>query len=163
MIVKPRPAAKDIGAQTSRKDIAATSHKNAIVQPEPRPAAKDIAATSYIIRITVSGVNFVLIERLTVTIERYLRISAEDILIARNNALSNTFDLSCLIRYPKLIKKRKLQENLHSWHIKPCFGEKGDIGVRTVHVDAKPFEHLNNSAFQSRYELWSAPPWSLVY
>ena len=82
------------------------------VQPEPRPAAKDIAATSYIIRVTVSGVNFVLIERLTVTIERYLRISAEDILIARNNVLSSTFDLSCLIRYPKLIKKRNLHQSL---------------------------------------------------
>ena len=29
-----------------------------------------------------------------------------------------------------------------------------------MHVDAK---HLNDSAFQSWHERWSAPPWSLVY
>ena len=133
------------------------------VQPEPRPTAKDIAVTSYIIRITVSGVNFVLIERLNATIERYLRIGADNILIARDNVLSNTFDLSCLICYPKLIKKRCLQDNFRSRHIKLCFGEKGDIGNGTVHVHAKPFEHLNDSAFQSRHAFGSAQPWLLVY
>ena len=35
-------------------------------------------------------------------------------------ALSNTFDLSCLICYPKLIKKRCLQDNFPSRHIKLC-------------------------------------------
>ena len=47
------------------------------VQPEPSTAPKDIASRSYDINIGVSGVDSVLIERLTVKIERHLQIGAE--------------------------------------------------------------------------------------
>ena len=70
------------------------------VQPEPSTAPKDIASRSYDINIRVSGVDSVqtvLIERLTVKIERHLRIGAEYTLIATNNAHSNRFDLACAI------------------------------------------------------------------
>ena len=35
--------------------------------------------------------------------------------------------------------------------IKPCFGEKGDIGNKTVHVDAKPLQHLNGEHTQAYF------------
>ena len=114
--------------------------------PEPSTAARDIASRSYGINISVSGVDSVLIERLTVTIERYLRIGAEYILIATNNAHSNQFDLACAICYPKTIKKHSLQKILRVrhiiiCHILPCFGEPQDLGGRSWSMMALALLH----------------------
>ena len=91
------------------------------LQPEPRTAPKDIFSKSW-----------------TVSIERYLRIVAEYILIATNNAHSNQFDLACAIYYPKAINKKLLQKHLcvrrTVRHMLPCIGEAQDLGNRIVHV-----------------------------
>ena len=118
------------------------------VQPEPQIAPKDIASRSYEINIRMSGVDSVLIERLTVKIERHLRIEAEYILIATNNAHSNQFDLAYAICCPKAINKQLLQHHFSVWHLLPCFGEAQDIGNRIVHVDARPNKTLNDSEFR---------------
>ena len=133
------------------------------IETKNRPAAKDVASRSYAIDITVHDLNCVLIERLSRTIERYLRNGAEHVIIATNNTDSTKFDCACVIRYPEVVNKRKLQENLRSRHILPCFGEPGALGNRAVHVDAKPIEDLENSAFQRLHVLRSHPPWTLIY
>lgn len=130
---------------------------------KPNTAAKDIASTSYIINITVLDVSPVLVDRLSKAIERHLRYSAESIIIAINNADSAKFDCVCAIRYPKIFKKRCLQENLRSRHILPCFGDAGALGNRVVHVDAKPTEDLDDSALRRLRDLWSNSPWTLTY
>ena len=131
------------------------------VQPEPRIAPKVIASSD--INIRMSGVDSVLIERLAVKIERHLRIGAEYILIATNNAHSDLFDLACATCHPKANNKKLLQQHLRVPQILPCFGEAQDICNRIVHVDAKPNKTLDDSEFRRLRGLWSNAPWKLIY
>ena len=62
-----------------------------------------------------------------------------------------------LAQLSRAYKKICLQENLCFLHVERCFDVIGDISNWTVHVEAKQFEHLNYSSFQSRLDLWSAP------
>ena len=110
-----------------------------------KTAARDITSKSYLINVVVSDVSPVHIERLSTAIECHLRKVAESVLLAINNTHSANFDCSCAVRYPTVVKKRNLQENIRTRHVLPCFGEAGAIGNRVVHVDARPTEDLDDS------------------
>jgi hypothetical protein len=133
------------------------------LEVKPKTAARDITSRSYVINVMVSAVSPVHIDRLSKAIERQLRKGGESIILATNNTSSDTFDCACAIRYPAVVNKRALQDHLRSRYILPCFGEKGAIGNRVVHVDARPTEDLDDSAFQSLHDLWSKQPWTLIY
>jgi hypothetical protein len=128
-----------------------------------KTAARDITSRSYVINVVVSDVSPVHIERLSKAIECHLRKVAESVLLAINNTHSANFDCSCAVRYPTVVNKRNLQENLRSRHILPCFGEAGALGNRVVHVDARPTEELDDSALRRLADLWSRSPWTMIY
>ena len=133
------------------------------LEVKSKPAARDIKSRSYFINILVADVNPVHIDRLSKAIERILRNGAESILLATNNTVSEKFDCACAVRYPTVVNKRVLQDSLRSRSILPCFGEKGAIGNRVVHVDARPTEDLDDSALQGLADRWSRSPWTLIY
>jgi len=134
------------------------------LEAKPKTAARDITSRSYVINVKVSAVSPVHIDRLSKAIERHLRKGGgESIILATNNTSSDTFDCACAIRYPAVVNKRALQDHLRSRYILPCFGEKGAIGNRVVHVDAKPTEDLDDSALRGLADLWSRSPWTLIY
>jgi hypothetical protein len=124
---------------------------------------RDVESISYFIHITVSDVDQQLNERLCVRIEKYLRGSAEQLIIATLNTVPTTFDFSCAIRYPIAIKRENLRRKIRSIQIPLCFEEPG-IGKRTVHVDVEPIESEDGSAFERQHGLWSNnPPWNIIY
>jgi hypothetical protein len=133
------------------------------LEVKSKPAARNITSRSYVITILVADVNPVHIDRLSKAIECHLRKGAESILVATNNTVSEKFDCACAVRYPTAVNKRHLQDTLRSRQILPCFGEKGAIGNRVVHVDAKPTEDLDDSALRGLADLWSRSPWTLIY
>jgi hypothetical protein len=133
------------------------------LEVKSKPGARDITSRSYVINILVADVNPVHIDRLSKAIECHLRKGAESILLATNNTVSEKFDCACAVRYPTAVNKRHLQDTLRSRQILPCFGEKGAIGNRVVHVDAKPTEDLDDSALRGLADLWSTSPWTLIY
>jgi len=133
------------------------------LEVKSKPGARDITSRSYVINILVADVNPVHIDRLSKAIECHLRKGAESILLATNNTVSEKFDCACAVRYPTAVNKRHLQDTLRSRQILPCFGEKGAIGNRVVHVDAKPTEDLDDSALRGLADLWSRSPWTLIY
>ena len=109
------------------------------LQPEPRTAPKDIFSKSW-----------------TVSIERYLRIVAEYILIATNNAHSNQFDLACAIYYPKAINKKLLQ-NIS------VFAALFGTCCRALARRKTSAIELCTSEFLRLRGLWSNLQWTLVY
>lgn len=124
---------------------------------------RDVESISYFIHVTVSDVDQQLNERLCVRIEKYLRGSAEQLIIATLNTVPTTFDFSCAIRYPIAIKRDNLLRKIRTNHIPLCF-EEADIGKRTVHVDVEPIESEDGSAFERQHGLWSNdPPWNIIY
>jgi len=133
------------------------------LEVKSKPGARDITSRSYVINILVADVNPVHIDRLSKAIECHLRKGAESVLLAINNTNSANFDCSCAIRYPTVVNKKYLQDHLRSRSLLPCFGEKGAIGNRVVHVDAKPTEDLDDSALRGLADLWSRSPWTLIY
>jgi len=133
------------------------------LEVKSKPGARDITSRSYVITILVADVNPVHIDRLSKAIECHLRKGAESILVATNNTVSEKFDCACAVRYPTAVNKRHLQDTLRSRQILPCFGEKGAIGNRVVHVDARPTEDLDDSALRGLADLWSTSPWTLIY
>jgi hypothetical protein len=128
-----------------------------------KPAARNVTSRSYVINVVVSDVSPVHIERLSKAIECHLRKGAESVLLAINNTNSANFDCSCAVRYPTVVNKRNLQENLRTRQVLPCFGEAGALGNRVVHVDARPTEDLDDSALQGLADRWSRSPWTLIY
>ena len=132
------------------------------LEVKPKTDARDITSRSYVINVMVSAVSPVHIDRLSKAIERHLR-KGESIILATNNTSSDTFDCACAIRYPAVVNKRALQDRLRSRSLLPCFGEKGAIGNRVVHVDARPTEDLDDSALRGLADLWSRSPWTLIY
>jgi hypothetical protein len=130
---------------------------------KPKTAAKNISSTSYIITGKVCNISSVLMDRLSTAIERHLRKRAESIIIAKHDADSASFDRECAIHYPKALNKKNLQENHRVRHVWPCFAEEGALGDWVVHVDAKLTEHLEDSALRRMRDLWSNPPWTLVF
>ena len=134
------------------------------LEVKSKPAARDIKSRSYFINILVADVNPVHIDRLSKAIECHLRNGgAESMILATNNTISDTFDCTCAIRYPAVVNKRALQDRLRSRSLLPCFGEKGAIGNRVVHVDARPTEDLDDSALRGLADLRSTSPWTLIY
>ena len=134
------------------------------LEVKPRTAARDITSRSYVISVKVSAVSPVHINRLSKAIECHLRNGgAESMILATNNTISDTFDCTCAIRYPAVVNKRALQDRLRFRSLLPCFGEKGAIGNRVVHVDARPTEDLNDSALRGLADLWSQSPWTMIY
>jgi len=133
------------------------------LEVKSKPAARDIKSRSYFINILVADVNPVHIDRLSKAVECHLRRGAESILLATNNTVSEKFDCACAVRYPTVVNKRVLQDRLRSRSLLPCFGGKGAIGNRVVHVDARPTEDLDDSALRGLADLWSTSPWTLIY
>jgi hypothetical protein len=106
------------------------------------------------------------IDRLSKAIEchlRNLKSGAESMILATNNTISDTFDCTYAIRYPAVVNKRALQDRLRSRSLFPCFGEKGAIGNRVVHVDARPTEELDDSALRGLADLWFRSPWTMIF
>ena len=92
-------------------------------------------------------VNSVLIEKLFIKIERYLRTGAEYILLVTNYAHSNTFDLGSSWVCNSLSKgnqKVNATNCLLFRHMLPCFGEPQDLGSRIIHADTKPTATLDD-------------------
>jgi len=128
----------------------------------PIPEASNTASTAYRINITVEDVQPGIMNSLAAAIERYLRGGARRVIIARDQTFPAKFDLACMIRYTNPFQQRKLKNYLRSRVIPPCFGEGGLEG-RTVHLDVKPLENLDDSTFDRLSALWSDPPWKLEF
>ena len=130
--------------------------------PMLKLAAEDITSIAYQINITVDDVQPAHIARLVESIARYLKGSAQRVIVATNKTFPTKFDLVCAIRYPIPFKKTALKKYLRFRAIPPCFGE-GKLEGRTVHVDVKPLENLDDSTFDRLRALWSGAPWILEF
>ena len=133
-----------------------------ILKPDPKLAAKLAESSCFRLNILVNNVDWILNERITARIEESLRSKAVNVIIARHQRDKPDLDLACALQCAKSIQQAPLTQNLRARCIKPCFPE-ADVGGRAIHVLAKPIEHLDEAGFQRLRDLWSNPPWSIVF